>query len=46
MISGMNEETQAEMLERYQENGLTYKEVKEIKQQQEEKQQQNRLKVK
>lgn len=37
MISGMNEETQAEMLERYQENGLTYKEVKEIKQQQEEK---------
>ena len=27
MISGMNEETQAEMLERYQENGLTYKEV-------------------
>ena len=37
MISGMNEETQAEMLERYQENGLTYKEVKGIKQQQEEK---------
>lgn len=37
MISGMNEETQAEMLERYQENGLTYKEVKEIKQVQEEK---------
>lgn len=37
MISGMNEETQEEMLERYQENGLTYKEVKEIKQQQEEK---------
>lgn len=37
MISGMNEETQAEMLERYQENGLTYKEVKEIKQQQEKK---------
>lgn len=37
MISGMNKETQAEMLERYQENGLTYKEVKEIKQQQEEK---------
>lgn len=37
MISGMNEETQAEMLERHQENGLTYKEVKEIKQQQEEK---------
>ena len=37
MISGMNEETQAEMLERYQENGLTYKEVKDIKQQQEEK---------
>lgn len=37
MISGMNEETQAEMLERYQENGLTYKEVKEIKQQQKEK---------
>lgn len=37
MISGMNEETQAEMLERYQENGLTYKEVKEIKQRQEEK---------
>lgn len=37
MISGMNGETQAEMLERYQENGLTYKEVKEIKQQQEEK---------
>lgn len=37
MISGMNEETQAEMLERYQKNGLTYKEVKEIKQQQEEK---------
>lgn len=37
MISGMNEETQAEMLERYQENSLTYKEVKEIKQQQEEK---------
>ena len=35
MISGMNEETQAEMLERYQEIGLTYKEVKEIKQQQE-----------
>ena len=34
-ISGMNEEAQAEMLERYQENGLTYKEVKEIKQQQE-----------
>lgn len=37
MISGMNKETQAEMLERYQENGLTYKEVKEIKQEQEEK---------
>ena len=37
MISGMNEETQAETLERYQENGLTYKEVKEIKQEQEEK---------
>lgn len=37
MISGMNEETQTEMLERCQENGLTYKEVKEIKQQQEEK---------
>lgn len=37
MISGMNEETQAELLARYQENGLTYKEVKEIKQQQEEK---------
>lgn len=37
MISGMNEETQAEMLERYQENGLTYKEVKEIKQEREEK---------
>lgn len=37
MISGMNEETQAEMLERYKENGLTYKEVKEIKQEQEEK---------
>lgn len=37
MISGMNEETQAEMLERHQENGLTYKEVKEIKQEQEEK---------
>lgn len=37
MISGMNEEAQAEILERYQENGLTYKEVKEIKQQQEEK---------
>lgn len=37
MISGMNEETQAEMLERYQENGLTYKEVKEFKQEQEEK---------
>lgn len=37
MISGMNEETQEEMLERYQENGLTYKEVKEIKQQQKEK---------
>ena len=37
MISGMNEEAQAEMLERYRENGLTYKEVKEIKQQQEEK---------
>lgn len=37
MISGMNEEAQAEMLERYQKNGLTYKEVKEIKQQQEEK---------
>lgn len=36
-ISGMNEETQAEMLARYRENGLTYKEVKEIKQQQEEK---------
>ena len=35
MISGMNEETQAEMLERYQGNGLTYKEVKEIKQQEE-----------
>lgn len=35
MISGMNEETQAEMLERYQENGLTYKEVKEIKQEHE-----------
>jgi hypothetical protein len=35
MISGMNEETQEEMLERYQENGLTYKEVKEIKQQEE-----------
>lgn len=37
MISRMNEETQAEMLERHQENGLTYKEVKEIKQEQEEK---------
>lgn len=37
MISGMNEEAQAELLERYKENGLTYKEVKEIKQQQEEK---------
>ena len=37
MISGMNEEAQAEMLERYRENGLTYKEVKEIKQEQEEK---------
>lgn len=37
MISGMDEETQAEMLERHQENGLTYKEVKEIKQEQEEK---------
>lgn len=37
MISGMNEETQAEMLERYQKNGLTFKEVKEIKKQQEEK---------
>lgn len=37
MISGMNEETQAEMLERHKENGLTYKEVKEIKQEQEEK---------
>ena len=37
MISGINEETQAEMLERYQENGLTFKEVKEIKKQQEEK---------
>ena len=37
MISGMNEETQAEMLERHQGNGLTYKEVKEIKQEQEEK---------
>lgn len=37
MISGMNEETQTEMLERYQENGLTFKEVKEIKKQQEEK---------
>lgn len=37
MISGMNEEAQAEMLERYQENGLTFKEVKEIKKQQEEK---------
>lgn len=37
MISGMNEETQAEMLERHWENGLTYKEVKEIKQEQEEK---------
>lgn len=37
MISGMSEEAQAEMLARYQENGLTYKEVKEIKQQQEEK---------
>lgn len=36
-ISGMSEEAQAEMLARYQENGLTYKEVKEIKQQQEEK---------
>ncbi len=37
MISGMSEEAQAETLARYQENGLTYKEVKEIKQQQEEK---------
>lgn len=36
-ISGMNEEAQAEMLTRYQENGLTYKEVREVKQQQEEK---------
>lgn len=36
-ISGMNEEAQAEILERYQENGLTFKEVKEIKKQQEEK---------
>lgn len=36
-ISGMNEEAQAEMLARYQENGLTYKEVREVKQQQEEK---------
>ena len=35
MISGMSEEAQAEMLARYQENGLTYKEVKEIKQQEE-----------
>lgn len=34
-ISGMSEEAQAEMLARYQENGLTYKEVKEIKQQEE-----------
>lgn len=36
-ISGMEEETQQEMLECYQENGLTFKEVKEFKKQQEEK---------
>lgn len=35
-ISGMDAEIQAEMLKRYQENGLTLKEVKEFKRQQEE----------
>lgn len=36
-ISGMNAEDQKQMLERYHENGLTFKEVKDIKKQQEEK---------
>lgn len=36
-ISGMNEEAQQSMLQRYEENGLTFKEVREIKKQQEEK---------
>ena len=36
-ISGMAEEAQKEMLQRYQENGLTFKEVREIKKEQEEK---------
>ena len=42
----MNEEAQAEMLERYQENGLTFKEVKEIKKQQEEKAASEQIEVK
>lgn len=36
-ISGMAEEAQKEILQRYQENGLTFKEVREIKKEQEEK---------
>ena len=36
-ISGMASEAQKEMLQRYQENGLTFKEVREIKKEQEEK---------
>lgn len=36
-ISGMNAEDQRQMLERHRENGLTFKEVKDIKKQQEEK---------
>lgn len=35
-ISGMTEEVQKQMLERYRENGLTFKEVREAKKQQEE----------
>lgn len=35
-ISGMTEESQKQMLERYRENGLTFKEVREVKRQQEE----------
>ena len=35
-ISGMNAEDQRQMLERHRENGLTFKEVKDIKKQQEE----------
>ena len=35
-ISGMSQEAQEKILDRYRENGLTFKEVKEIKKQQEE----------